>query len=162
MRAEPPDAHGEEEARAKVQAGHGGDRQLEPVVGPRVARARRRLLVQHVYEPVLGGQETRRRAAPERHDDEGDGVIQGDGAADTLEGARRCEGVHVHQEAHADTDVGVVDASERGHQAWHIIHDVSLEPELYIHPEQVFEVEDLDGVISRSFKDWQVPSNHSR
>lgn len=47
---------GKEERCAKVQARHGGNGELEAVVGPRGAFNRGKLVaVQHVYVPVLWG-----------------------------------------------------------------------------------------------------------
>lgn len=124
MRREAREADGQEERGAEVQRRHGGDGQLEAVVGPRGAGVGDGG-VQHVDEAVFRREQARRGAAVEGEDDEGEGIVGGDGAADGAEGwggevgvaggwlvwwmRVLGGGVHVDEEDDADEDVRVVD-----------------------------------------------------
>lgn len=85
VRREAREADGQEERGAEVQRRHGGDGQLEAVVRPRgagIGDGR----VQHVDEAVFRREQARRGAAVKGEDDEGEGIVGCDGAADGAEG----------------------------------------------------------------------------
>lgn len=93
----------EEQGGAAVKTRHSRNRELELVVSPRVPSSLR--AVQNVDESVFGRQQSGWHAAPRGDDDEGDDVVHGDRSANSLERARRQEGVRVNDEADAEADV---------------------------------------------------------
>jgi hypothetical protein len=139
-------ADGEEQSRAKVKTRHSSNGQLEAVVCPYAGGASALssvAAVEHVDEAVLCWQKPRRRAAPQCHDDQGDRIVDGDGAANAAEQWCRKEGVSVDDEADADADVRVVDIGEVWYQPGVVGEDVALEAEFDVDVEEAFETEDL-------------------
>lgn len=161
VRGEAADGDGEEEGGAKVQAGHGGNGELEAVVVPGRGAAAAGLAVEDVDVAVLLGQQARRVAAPQGDDDKGDGVVEGNGAADAAKGRGRQHGVGVDDEADAEANVRVVNLGEDGHEPGVLAHNVLLEGELVVDAEELFEREHGEGVALGAGEDGFVAGDDS-
>lgn len=153
MRTKPEQNVRDEKRISEMQRRHGRDRQLELVRRPRRPGP---VLVQHVDEPVVGGQETGRGAAPRGEDAEGKHVLEGKGAADSLVSVARDVGVAVDEEDDAEDDVGVVDFGEEGHQRVQLVEDEALHGQFDVDVEDVFEGEDLVRVVFGAVEDLFV------
>lgn len=123
VRTESVEAVAREQGIGKVQRQHRGNGQTVAVLAPGGLCAAAHLC-QDVNKAELsalvcpfgedGGKKPRRGAAPQREDDKGEHVLDGDRAADDGVLPAREIAVPVHQESDAEDNVRVVHSGQRG------------------------------------------------
>lgn len=157
VRTESVEAVSREQGIGKVQRRHRGDGQTEAVLAPGGLCAAVHL-GQDVDEAELsstlvcpfreedGGKKPRRGTAPQREDDEGEHVLDGDRAADDGVLPAREIAVPVAQEGNAEDDVRVVHPGQKSHQPGHMPQDETLRPELDVEMKNPLNGEDLQGM----------------
>lgn len=82
--------------------------------------------MKNIDEAVFLGEQTRGCTAPQCEERKGDDILQGKSTSDALVLVAGVERVAVYEKQHSDHNVGVVYASQQGHQPGRTFQDESL------------------------------------